>query len=247
MKVKHIKELTSQVLPEHLTSGLFPFVTDYYEHNEEYDTFFYRTYGEKELLKDYLVKSDWDADVASVLYLFKERLQHFWDINLAEYDPTENVFENTTVTTNRDARVNSDVMGEQKSTDTYGARNDVNNIGTNGKVGNSTTTNTNAKIPYDMQTYKETERDTTSIVNSELETTTTKGAQTDTRTEQAHTDTHNIGAEREVITTNRHGNIGVVMSSEIMRDSKKFWLEFTFIAELFRVINDELFSGLWGC
>lgn len=240
-----MKNKITQVIPAGLSSAIFPFITDYYANAQYYDRALWRHYGEKELYEGEYTAEQWGAEVTAVLYLYKEELQHLYEINVAEYSPVDNVFEETITTHETDAHEDKVNYGSQSNSQTIGSRTDTQNAGTNGKTGNSTTTTTRHEVPYDSNTQRTVGSETAGVVNSELETTLTSGQQVNNESVGAKEDKTNYGKQHEETTINRHGNIGVTLSTDIMKGSRDFWAMFNFMNEVFYRINKELFTGVW--
>ena len=247
MRVIDLKATVNQVIPNNLSSEVFPFAPDYYESAQRYDLLFWQHYGLKELIPEFGIETadDWNNAVLSVLYTYKEQLKNFWNINIAEYSPIDNVFEETTQNTHRRKHEETFTSGAQTNSETLGSRTDTQNVGSNGKTGNSTTTTTSRRVPYDMSTEKEVGSDTSAVVNSELESTQTSGQQVNSATVGQRVDKTESSPQHEKVTINRHGNIGTTLSTDVMLGSENYWKHFNFMNELFSLINQELCRGEW--
>lgn len=229
MKVISLKDKINSVLPTNLSSAIFPFITDYQANAEHYDLTFWRHYGLKDLyIDDINNASEWYALVTSVLYTYKEELQRYWDINIAEYSPIDNVTEE--IITNNHIRAHEDTFktGESKV---------VEATGVDGATGNSTTTTTVYEVPMDSTNEQKTGKNVSDTVNQELEV--------ETHTDERE-DSVNYGAQHERTKVMRHGNIGTTLSTDIMIGSQKYWAMFNFMNELYKLINNELFRGEWS-
>ena len=245
MKVIDLQQKITQLLPNNLDANIFPFITDYYTNAQKYDRMFYKHYGLKDLIESIETSTDWENEVTSVLFLYKEQLRHFWEINIAEYSPIDNVFEDTVQTTHREEHTETMTTGEQTSSETLGSRTDTDNYGTNGLTGNSTTTTTNKTVPYDTNVEKETSATVSGVINTELESQRTSGEQINKANTGERIDKTESSPQHEVVQINRHGNIGTTLSTDIMLGSEKYWRNFTFFSELFLLINRELCEGVW--
>lgn len=227
MKVITLKEKITQVLPSGLDATIFPFITDYNANASKYDLTFWRHYGLKDLLTDVNTSAEWNTLVSSVLYTYKEELQRYWDINIAEYSPVDNVFEETIQNHHTRAHEDKVVKGATKVDE---------HVGVGELLGGGSRTVTNYEVPMNSSTERELTRSTDEQTNIPLETLTES---------DQYEDVMQYGMQHERFKTNRHGNIGTTLSTDIMEGSRKFWTMFNFMNELYKLINNELFSGEW--
>lgn len=188
------------------------------------------------------------------------------DSLLAEFDPLYNVDAHETTTTEYGQHVTQDAKGQKQRTDVHGAQSQTNAYAqrqtTNGARsdytidkahdidhGETTQDYTAAYTPKTQDSYGEhrtdiekgqeviTEAGHNDTVSSQQYTdTSTDAAATDTLTSQSHTDT---------VTIRRYGNIGVTMSTQLLRDFQKFARESDLVGIIASEFAKEMTFGVW--
>ena len=216
----------NSMLPIDLSVENFPFIDNYKENRTLIDTWFKRNYGDFYVFYEPEDYADWIGMISETLSINQPNIVHLWNITQQNYVPIENVEENTTTTTERIAYTD---------TDTYGERTDVDNVGTNGKTGNTSSAEKNYSVPFDGTEEKEIAKNDNTVTNEELETTTKKGAQSDE---------HTHGDQKETVTIKRHGNIGVTSNMELLTQENEFWQYFNFYRALFHLIKKDWMVGV---
>lgn len=104
--------------------------------------------------------------------------------------------------------------------------------------------------PYDSVNYNPESKDENSIgkVKSIIHNGKTKNTFTNGKTKNSSEgydeDIHN-GDDKTVDEYRRTGNIGVTMSTQLLRDGESFWSKFNFYDIFFKDINKELTIGIW--
>ena len=216
----------NSMLPIDLSVEKFPFIDNYKENQTAIDTWFKRNFGDFYVYFEPENYTEWIGMMNETLSINQPNIVHLWNITQQNYVPIENVEENTSTITERNSYTD---------TDSYGERTDVDNVGTNGKTGNTTSTQKDYSVPNDSDVQKEIAKNDNSVTNEELETTTTKGAQSDD---------HIHGAQMETITIKRHGNIGVTSNTELLTQENEFWQNFNFYRALFHLIKRDWLMGV---
>lgn len=188
------------------------------------------------------------------------------DSLLTEFNPLYNVDANETTTTAYGQHITTDAKGQKQRTDVHGAQSQTNAFAqrqtTDGARddytvdgahdidhGSTTMDATAAYTPTTQESYGEhrtdikkgqqiiTEAAHNDTVSSQQYTdTSTDAAATDTLTSQSHTDT---------VTIRRYGNIGVTMSTQLLRDFQKFARESDLVGIIAAEFAKEMTFGVW--
>lgn len=216
------------MLPIDLSVEKFPFIDNYKENRTLIDTWFKRNFGDFYVYFEPENYTEWISMMNETLFINQPNIVHLWNLTLQEYSPIENVVEHS-------ERTITD--GERKDVDSIGERTDIDNVGTSGKTGNTQSDRILKISPYDVGNIeKDVNAEHTSVINNELETMTTKGAQTDN-----HTKGEQINKE----VYDRHANVGVTSNVDLMRQENSFWSnEFMFYRSLFHIIKKDWMVGI---
>ena len=188
------------------------------------------------------------------------------DSLLAEFDPLYNVDAHETTTTEYGQHVTKDAKGEKQRTDVHGAQSETAAYAqrktTNGARsdytvdkahdidhGETTMDNTAAYTPKTQDSYgdhrTEIEKGQEVITEAEHDDTLSSKEYTDTSTDAASTDTLTSQSHTDTVTIRRYGNIGVTMSTQLLRDFQKFARESDLVGIIASEFAKEMTFGVW--
>lgn len=210
-----------------------------------------------EVVDDAAVTRHIDAVIGANIPYWSRLLQSL----LAEFDPLYNVDATETTTTVHGEHETTDAKGARTHTDTLGPTEETTEYGqqsaTSGARSDSSTDGAQ-EITHkettmdDTATFRNKTQDSHAAVNNSF----SKGAQTDTvqqhtdtvstvqvqntATDTAVTDKVTSGEHTDTETVRRYGNIGVTMSTQLLRDFQKFARE----SDLVHIIADTLSRSL---
>lgn len=188
------------------------------------------------------------------------------DSLLAEFDPLYNVDAHETTTTEYGQHITKDEKGQKQRTDVHGAQKQTNAYAqrqtTNGARsdytidkahdidhGETTMDYTAAYTPKTQDSYGEHRTDIEKgkeiITEAEHNDTVSSQQYTDTSTDAAATDTLTSQSHTDTVTIRRYGNIGVTMSTQLLRDFQKFARESDLVGIIAAEFAKEMTFGVW--
>ena len=188
------------------------------------------------------------------------------DSLLAEFNPLYNVDANETTRTDYGQHITTDAKGQKKRTDVYGAqsetaayaqkqttdgaRSDYTTDGAHDISRSSTTMDDTANYtPTTKDAYGQHRTDTQKgqqiITEAAHNDTVSSLEHTDTSTDDASTDTLTSQTHTDTVTIRRFGNIGVTMSTQLLRDFQKFARESDIVGIIAAEFAKEMTFGVW--
>lgn len=200
------------------------FITDYLESDELYDHAFLHEYGSMYVDFDSDVDEEifeeWAMEMTATLLLYLDAWARLYYALHIDYNPIYNVEEHTETTYGE--HVTDTDIGERQHTEgeksrTIGARED---------------SSTGSHWAMDSAAWNNTDKTTDNLgeqTNTEEEYTNTEAATTDTVTSNEHVDT-----------VDRSGNIGVVSSTNLLKENIELYKNMAFFKNLFKIFIEEL-------
>lgn len=207
--------------------------------------------------------------IRSVNAVIGQNLQ-YWkrlaDSLLAEFNPLYNVDANETTTTEYGQHITTDAKGQKQRTDVHGAQSETAAYGKK-QTANSARSDYTIDGAHDTEHSETTMDNTASYIprtkdeNSQHRTDIQKGAETvtedprtdtvsslqytDTSTDAASTDIVTSKTHTDTVTIRRYGNIGVTMSTQLLRDFQLFARESDLVGIIAGELAKELTFGVW--
>ena len=223
---------------------------------------YYRYDGDDVVVDDTAITRHIDAVIGANIPYWSRLLESL----LAEFDPLYNVDANETTTT---------VYGEHETTDAKGARTHTDTLAPTQETRQYGAQSLTSGARQDSSTdgaqeitQKETTMDDTAAFRNKsqeshaaVQNSFSKGSQTDTT--EAHTDTVSTtqvqntasdsaasdkitsGEHTDTVTVRRYGNIGVTMSTQLLRDFQKFAKESDFVHIIADTLSRALTFSIW--
>lgn len=200
------------------------FIEDYQTDRELYDPAFVHEYGSMyvdfDSDVDEEIAEEWFMEMTSTLRLYVDSWARLYYALHIDYNPIYNVEEHTETTYGE--HVTDTDIGERQHTEgeksrTIGARED---------------SSTGSHWAMDSAAWNNTDKTTDNLgeqTNTEEEYTNTEAATTDTVTSNEHVDT-----------VDRSGNIGVVSSTNLLKENIELYKNMAFFKNLFKVFIEEL-------
>ena len=185
---------------------------------------------------------------------------------LAEFDPLYNVDANETTTTvygehettdAKGARTHTDTLAPTQETRQYGAQSLTSGARQDSSTDGAQEITQKETTMDDTATFRNKSQESHAAVNNSF----SKGAQTDTT--ESHTDTVSTtqvqntatdsaasdkitsGEHTDTVTVRRYGNIGVTMSTQLLRDFQKFAKESDFVHIIADTLSRALTFSIW--
>lgn len=201
--------------------------------------------------KDYISSQE----IASILQtIYYAKWKQMLEIQFADYNPLWNVdgLEKRETTLTHGEKIKYSKGAESTSEQLVSGENTKEQI-TNGEdtseqVNNAT--NEHKISPYDSTNYNPESKDESSmgkiknVSNMGKIKDTFNNGKTKITTGGYDEDVHS-GDDKTVDEYRRTGNIGVTMSTQLLRDGESFWSKFNFYDIFFKDINKELTIGIW--
>ena len=221
----------------------FSFMADYAENHAAFDFFFNKRFSSFRYLTEFAknstaenVYNNFTQGINAFLFFNKKRFDELYRVQVLNNDAYDivNNYDLTETSSRTESGSDSRNYGARSDSDTFGARTDTSEV-TNGKQ-NSTTEKSIAG--FNSSNYSDSDKETTTIDGYTDGGSTTKGAQNDTHTTGAHTDTGTT-SNSETVNLRRFGNIGVQTAAEIIGGHVKLWENFNFYEILFTEIARE--------
>lgn len=208
-----------------------------------------------DIMFDY--EKDWISaqEIANILQtIYHEKWKNLLEIQFADYNPLWNVdgLEERTTTLEHGENIKYNKGVTVTSEQTVSGENTKEQI-TNGEdtseqVNNAM--NEHKVSPFDSTTYNPESKDESSM--GKIKNVSNMGKIKDTfnngkneTVSSGYDEDKHTGTDTTIDTYRRTGNIGVTMSTQLLRDGESFWSKFNFYDVFFKDINKELTIGIW--
>lgn len=221
------EKLQYPMIPTHLIDiTKFPYLQEYKNNAIYFDKVFLNRYGI--LQTDEITETNYDDLIIGMLYFNNEKYTRLWNVYKIQYNPIDNYDGNETEIVTHSARTDTTIYGKKEETNTQGEF-DV------------TTANDERRNTEKVSGFNSTSLvdKTQNIVNSTTDKI-TNGAITNTNITNSSTDDFLKGEETETRTLNKHGNLGVTSSQNMIEQEKNLWEYFNFYSMIFSDLIDEV-------
>lgn len=226
---------------ELFTHAQTPIATKFFlqYHGDRVADFVLEQYGE-----EYITASELSDMIKTVCV---QRWKQFYEMWKAEYNPIWNVdgTEKRVIVTEfgkvieheKDTTVTDEQKTDGKNNTTHGLVTTITEPTTTGKVAAFDSTNFVDASQTSATQHSNTDSGSTNVAISmgKIEHS-AEGTDTDTES----------GDETVTDTYTRHGNIGVTMSSQLLRDNENFWSQYSFFEHWFDDIAEQISIPMWG-